>query len=331
MGAAAVSVIVATWNRAPQLRQTLHDLIRQATGGAFTFDILVADNNSSDTTRAVVSEFAAASAVPVRYVFEPRQGKGYALNRALTQADGELIAFTDDDVSVEPTWLAALLRPFREQAADGAGGPVKPLWISQRPTWLDDQLVRQLGMVDHGPAPRRMRTEREWFIGPNCAYRRALFDRLGGFATDDPAEDYDWFLRVLRAGGRLFYQPEAVVWHKVDAAGLTPRRVGDRLFRHGRGYGMRLQERAEGRRVCRVPTWMARQYLDLYVETARARTRGDATAARWSWFQRHTFHGAIAQCVVDWARGAPVPRPRPTLQPEPSTGARAARVSPGSV
>jgi glycosyltransferase involved in cell wall biosynthesis len=62
----------------------------------------VVDNNSTDGTQKRIEEAARASAIPMRYAFEARQGKSFALHTGLTLASGDALALTDDDVT--PAW-----------------------------------------------------------------------------------------------------------------------------------------------------------------------------------------------------------------------------------
>ena len=92
------SVILPTRNRAGQLSGALAHLARQETGGAFTYEVVVIDNGSTDDTRATVERVAAGYPVPLVYVYESRAGKPQALNAGMQAATGSLFAFLDDDV-----------------------------------------------------------------------------------------------------------------------------------------------------------------------------------------------------------------------------------------
>jgi glycosyltransferase involved in cell wall biosynthesis len=303
-----VTVLIATRNRADSLRRTLASLGAQRTGGAFAFEILVADNGSQDHTRQVVAAAAQTIPVPVRYVCVPQPGKPHALNRGVERARGELVALTDDDVQHPPEWLARLVATMRERNADGAGGPVRPLWLSPRPAWLSDPILRQLGMSDHGAASFQLQpgSTSVALIGPNAIYRRALFARFGGYEPGHPAEDSDWCLRLLEAGCALWYQPAAEVRHAVDGQQLTPASIRRRLLVHGAGYGRRIA-RQRGRRLLGVPLWVIRLYLQLHLQALAARLRGDAADARWQWLRRSLYHGVMAQCVHAWMTGRASP------------------------
>src|SRR5580693_4830371 len=105
-----VSVVIATRNRSALLAQTLDALARQR-WPPDRFEIVVADNGSTDDTRLVVEQAAArAGALAVRYLFVAQTGKSHAVNAALLLTRGDLVAFTDDDVQPESEWIGGLVR-----------------------------------------------------------------------------------------------------------------------------------------------------------------------------------------------------------------------------
>ncbi len=300
-----VTVIIATRNRAVTLRHVLDDLANQQVEGSLRYEVVVADNGSTDETAAIVGDVAAHYPVPLRLCHEPTPGKSHALNRGLAHADGTLLVFTDDDVVLPPTWLAALVRAVRDHDADGAGGPVHPLWISPRPAWLADATLRQLGMVDHGPDEFVATSTATTLIGPNCAYRKQLFERYGGYLPGF-AQDAEWFGRVLTAGAKLVYQPAARIAHRIDGAQLTRRGLARRFLGHGYSYGTRLP--VGGRAVCGVPVWVIRLYAGLHVKALAAWLRGDAAEGWWQWLRRSIYHGVMRARYERW-RGVPVIQP----------------------
>jgi glycosyltransferase involved in cell wall biosynthesis len=87
-----------------------------------SWEILVVDNNSKDRTREVVEDFCRRDPDHFRYVFEPQQGKSFALNSGIREARGDVVAFMDDDVTVEPTWLQNLTADLWSGQWTGAGG-----------------------------------------------------------------------------------------------------------------------------------------------------------------------------------------------------------------
>ncbi len=311
-----VSVIIATYNRAMSLQDVLRDLSAQQTNGAFRFEVIVVDNHSSDSTRATIEMARGSYPVPLIYAFEGHQGKSYALNRGLDLSSGEFVAFTDDDVILGPGWLLAMYETFHRYESDGVGGPVRPSWIGQRPAWLGQKLERQLGLVDRGSALFHVRSARTIFIGNNSAYRRALFVRYGGFnAEHGGSEDSEWFLRILRAGHKVVYQPAANVLHKLESTRVTPKFFSRRFAQMGRGYALLLQQQGGKRSLCRVPLWMVRFYLDLHWRAFLAWRRGDHEEAMWHWLRRHLYFSTMAHCFLDWLMRRPLSPPPATIRP----------------
>src|SRR4051812_746457 len=100
-----VSVVLPTFNGAADLPETLASLAAMST--RHDWELLVVDNNSTDTTRDVIHGAARDFPVPLKYVFEIEQGRSAALNAGIRQATGDIIATTDDDIRVHPNWLDA--------------------------------------------------------------------------------------------------------------------------------------------------------------------------------------------------------------------------------
>ncbi|WP_083975630.1 glycosyltransferase family 2 protein [Kitasatospora mediocidica] len=240
-----VSVIVATHNRAGQLRQCLDSLLRN---GYPQLELIVVDNApSSDEARTLIRERYAGR---VRYLREPVAGLARAHNTGLAAAHGEVCAFTDDDTLADPGWVAALAAAF---ADDQRAGCVTGLIL---PAELDTPA--QVALELHGGFAKGF-TPRSWSLreppadplfpfaagqfgsGANMAFRTAALRRLGGFdpamGTGTPArggDDLLAFFRVLAAGYTLAYQPEAVIWHRHRR---TPEAVPAQAFGYGAGFG----------------------------------------------------------------------------------------------
>ena len=125
---ALISVCVCTFKRPHYLKRLLEHLINQSTEDLFRFSITVADNDVLESARAVVLECARDSAVPLRYCVEPEQNIALARNRAVSKAEGELIAFIDDDEFPAKDWLATLYKALVHSASAGVLGPVRPFF-----------------------------------------------------------------------------------------------------------------------------------------------------------------------------------------------------------
>src|SRR5580704_1493640 len=103
-----ITVILCTHNRCRSLAKALESVAASQLSTSTDWEVLVVDNNSSDQTREAVETYCRRYPVRFRYVFEPQPGKSYALNSGIREALGEILAFMDDDVTVEPTWLQNL-------------------------------------------------------------------------------------------------------------------------------------------------------------------------------------------------------------------------------
>ena len=236
------SVIIATYNRARLLRQTLASLGTQVLPAGLDWEIVVVDNNSKDDTREVVDSCARQSGIPIRYVFEGRQGKSFALNSALPISRGRILAFTDDDITPRHDWLQATLGAIHSGKLDGVGGKVLPRWEVEPPGWLRQRphLLVWLAMLDN--EERRLLdypiTNQCRLVGANMAFNRALFDEFGDFNTSlghhgkrlYGTEETELIHRFLKGGKRIGYDPDIVVYHHVGRARLTKRFFLKRLF-----------------------------------------------------------------------------------------------------
>jgi glycosyltransferase involved in cell wall biosynthesis len=270
------SVVICTYNRPTEVGLVLDDLAAQAGLAGRRCEVLVIDNNSTDATRAVVEARQGTGALPVRYVFEPKQGKSHALNRGVAEAAGHIIAFTDDDVRIPPTWLAEILAPFDDPACMGVAGAVMPQWSTPRPRWVSDtEPYRMMGAIvqysqgaDAGPALASP-------IGANCAWRREVFERHGGYRTDlgpggssaPLGEDTEFGLRVMSRGERVWYSPAALLHHPVTPERLTPGYFTNWYYQSGRVESRRT-DLEPSVRIAGVPRYLFRELADAAVRWA---------------------------------------------------------------
>ena len=134
-----VSVIIPTYNRATLLKRTLESLLSAQQPIGLNVQITVVDNNSSDDTCQVITSYKerfARVGLSLRYLFETRQGRSYALNCGIAGTAGALIGLIDDDEEVDPHWFACVNAVFQRPDIDFIGGPCKPRWSQVAPAWL---------------------------------------------------------------------------------------------------------------------------------------------------------------------------------------------------
>ena len=239
-----IAVILCTYNRCQSLAKALESAAALKLPEPDEWEVLVVDNNSSDRTREVVEVFCRRYPGRFRYLFEPRQGKSHALNVGIREAHGDILAFMDDDATVEPTWLQNLTASLHNGDWAGAGGRTLPQGRFSPPHWLPLEGRHALGplaIFDRGPDALELK---ETPFGNNMAYRREVFDKYGGFRTDlgprpgvrDPqkGEDSEFGWRLLAAGLRLRYEPLAVAYHEVPESRLQKKYFLDWWFDKGR-------------------------------------------------------------------------------------------------
>jgi GT2 family glycosyltransferase len=188
------------------------------------WEVLVVDNNSKDQTRAVVEDFQRRYPRRFRYFFESRQGKSHALNSGIREAYGNILAFVDDDVCVEPAWLHNLTSPLHDGEWAGSGGRILPPLGFIPPEWLMIAGPHGMGGVvfAHFDLGDEAKPLDQAPYGTNMAFRRAVFEKYGGFRVDmGPCpgseirnEDTEFGRRLIAGGERMFYVPSAVVYHE---------------------------------------------------------------------------------------------------------------------
>jgi glycosyltransferase involved in cell wall biosynthesis len=235
-----VSVVVCTHNRSNYLAKALDSLLDQSLNPDM-YEILVVDNASRDATRDVVADYR-RRAGNIQYVFEGTLGLSHARNTGIQQSHGELVAYLDDDAIAATWWLEAALEAFRERGprVGCIAGPVYPIWEAPRPTWLPDELVPYLSMLDYGEEARFLE-ETDHIVGANMAFPRECLVKVGGFPINlgrrgkRLLSNEELVLRraLERDKFRTFYSPAMRVEHHVPPERLTRRWFLSRLFWQG--------------------------------------------------------------------------------------------------
>ena len=243
-----VSLIICTYNRCEDLRLTLQQLSQSGLPENFLWELLVMDNNSADDTKSVCSSFA--DKLPLRYIFEPRQGKSFALNRAVAEARAPLLLLTDDDVSVTPDWIARLTdAAWRHPECVYFGGRVLSQWQGQPPRWFveNHQWLKVNPQIDFGPTEKEVAEVKHMcFLGANFAIRKSVFSPEFRY-SEEFGPSGSFFGRRSRHGGeetelqfrmgdrqiKGLYVPDAVVYHRDPLYRMTEKYL--RWYHQARG------------------------------------------------------------------------------------------------
>ena len=217
--------------------------------------------------QSVVKDAARDADIQMRYERLALGGLNGARNHGASVAQGDVLAFLDDDTLVSPGWAAALLRTFEQQPCAAVGGKVQLRLDGPEPAWLSTRRY-YLAEYDLGPEPCWLTGElidgRDPFpVGANCAVRRSDFNALGGFVTglDRIGKslvsngDTEFFRRLHATGRTLRYEPEAGVIHCVPGDRLTVKFFAKRHY--AQGYSDQLLLTMGGH----APDWPTRAHL----------------------------------------------------------------------
>jgi glycosyltransferase involved in cell wall biosynthesis len=251
-----ISCVICTYRRPRLLAGALNSLTRQNLS-AHEFEVIVVDNNSGDETPDVVREFISSTAISVHYIFEPKQGLSYARNTGVSKAMSELVAFLDDDAEADSGWLSALLEIYdTEPDALAVGGKILPIWEGDRPSWISDERLRALSLIDWGDQSRSLKWP-ERIIGANCSFRKQTFREAGLFATDLGRrgkemlgnEDTEIQERIHELNKLVFYTPTAIVYHRVPPERLTKQYFYERSFGNSRSRALLMARQGEYKKL----------------------------------------------------------------------------------
>lgn len=268
----SISVVIATRNRAAQLANCIRRFDTLDVTLLAAWEILIVDNGSSDDTAQTVATLQAETDLPLRYVYEGAPGVSAARNAGIEAARYPILAFTDDDCLVDPSWLSAIQRSFAEDPTvvmvggrvdlfDPADGEISIRRFDDRVEieGIDDIFTR--------------------LIGCNIAISAAALRKAGAFDTHmgpgtnfKAGEDHELFYRILKCGAKVVYEPGVRVEH------AHGRRKHDEIcalkanYVKGRATILGKHIRAGDRDLIKRAYWEVRAYL-----SARRRPDGSAS------------------------------------------------------
>jgi GT2 family glycosyltransferase len=261
-GTSMVTVVVCTRDRPQSLARCLQALSKVHYD---PFEVVVVDNAPTTQETLTVVRTRSAADARVRYVRELRPGLSRARNRGLREARGELVAFTDDDVVVDPRWLHGVVRGFGRSPSVACVTGLVPSarlenaeqrYFDRRVSWAVSCTPRRFDLrTGADESPLYPYAAGQFGTGANFAFRTAMLRELGGFdealGAGSPAgggEDLDVFVRTILAGYELAYEPAAIVWHehRVELGQLRRQ-----LFHYGVGLAAFATKYLSNRRTAR--------------------------------------------------------------------------------
>lgn len=171
-----ISVIVCTYNREKVLGACCRSLVEQSCS-AGRFEVIIADNGSTDNTRQIITKFIEDPALNhFRTLNVPEVGLSHARNAGVAAASGEFVAFIDDDARAPAHWIEEACRIIRAENPDIFGGPAYPLFPDNKPEWFKESYAIRGEMGPSGPLK-----EDGFLIGTNIFFRKSLIENYGGF------------------------------------------------------------------------------------------------------------------------------------------------------
>jgi glycosyltransferase involved in cell wall biosynthesis len=201
-----ISVIIPTFNSAKELTKCLESLKTQTISNE-KYEVIVVDDGSNDGTKDAVATY------PVKYIYQQNRGPAAARNHGVSEAQGEIILFTDADCEPQPNWIEEMIRPMDNPQVIGVKGTYKT---------RQKELMARIVQIEYEHKYERMKKFKyiDFIDTYSAAYRKDIFLKYRGFDERYPkasVEDQEFSFRLSHDGHKMVFNPEAVVYHKHSA------------------------------------------------------------------------------------------------------------------
>ncbi|MGL5870735.1 glycosyltransferase family 2 protein [Clostridium chrysemydis] len=266
-----VSVIICTYNRSKILEECIVSLKENNNEYEDMYEIIVVDNNSKDNTAECVKKLQ-EKYENIRYVFEDEQGLSCARNRGIKEATKDIVTFIDDDVIVHKDYIKYIIKYFKENQDSICGaGKINTIWGNQRPKWFNDGFFSIIGETKYGDKFREL-VGNEYPYGGNMFFKKYIFKEVGEFDTNlgvsgdkiVMGEEVDLCSRIKAKNSRIFYEPRAVVDHRVHINKVNKDYILKRWDEEGKATGKiartTLQEKISQYKLKRYAILLLRDY-----------------------------------------------------------------------
>ena len=227
-----ITVAIPTYNGATRLPMVLDRLRSQINTDRLNWEVIVCDNNSTDDTATVVRQYQASwpSNIPLHYRFAPQQGSAFARQRAVASAQGNLIAFLDDDNIPAKDWVISAHQFAQNHPQAGAfGSQIHGQFESELPDELEN-IKCFLAIIERGEAPHRYEPVNKilppaaGLVVRKQAWLEAVPEKLflnnKGKAAGLASEDLEAILYIQKSGWEVWYNPDMVVHHDIPDSRL---------------------------------------------------------------------------------------------------------------
>lgn len=219
-----LSIICCTYNNKNSLENTLNTVLLADTSN-INIEFLIINNNSTDSTEVIASEFIKEFTGQGRYLVEEEVGLSNARNCGVKNANGEYIIFIDDDVLVANDLFTKICKEISCSKPDCFGTKIILKYPNKQPNWLDDKIAYIYGNMDLGN--ENMLIENPYIspLGPCIGFKRSVFDDLGLFDTQrglkgssdvlTRGEESEMVDRIRKNKGKVLYIGSTQVYHVV--------------------------------------------------------------------------------------------------------------------
>lgn len=271
-----ISVCICTYKRPQLLYKLLDNLQNQITEDLFSYSAIIVDNDENKSARDVVTSWQCHSSFRISYYCEPERNIAIARNRAVANADGAFIAFSDDDEFPQATWLLSLYKAIARFQADGVLGPVRPYYPEGTPAWLIKSKLCERSEYKTGTRLHWSQTRTG-----NVLLSRQLFDESEYWFRSEygrtGGEDTIFFKEQCEKGKLFVWCNEASVYEVVPAIRWEKRFYLKKSLRIGCGVGDNLRK---GNGEFSHPASRNQRYYKIFLNTYKTLWRGFSILAR---------------------------------------------------
>ena len=225
-----LSVVICTYNRSSVLKGCL-DSFADQTAGRNVFDVIIVDNNSSDDTKQICSEYVGRYD-NFHYTVETKQGISHARNAGWQLAKGDFVCFVDDDARADKDYIKLTSETLKSLPGNviAIGGPILPFYLDEKPNWFKDEYEIIKLRNDSGYLQNHLRL----FSGSNMIIKKSELERSEGFNKDlgmkadilDLGEETQLFRELTKLNNNrenlYYYSSNLVIYHLVPEYKFNP-------------------------------------------------------------------------------------------------------------
>jgi len=237
-----LSIIICSYNRASYISDALDSLYTQ-TAGLDCFEAIIVDNNSTDNTHDVFTQWRASNSNGAfTYLTESQQGASFARNTGAAMAKGDWLCFMDDDAVATTNYVENIISHIASKPTVlGFGGRIIPKYVPAEPKWMSYYVSSLVGNFDYAPTACAF-APGKYPLESNMIVKKDIYEQIGGFSTNLPGvvgtlriggEGKELFYKILSLGHTIYYDPAICVHHVIEVKKLT----SEYMYRVASGIG----------------------------------------------------------------------------------------------